>query len=740
MKSRIGKYFVTGAKAGIIAAMTIFLVLQGLTGYYAISEDVVPQSIETGRSMLAGNGRFELWYDVSARQIELRDKSGVSWLSTPAETDGSDAAESGIDFAAASMLHVEYADRLGNLNTIFSENDSKDRTLITAKALPKGIRLEFTFPAMAFTIPVQILISDDYLEISILADEVKEENPNYKITKIACMPYFGAAGPEESGYIFVPDGSGAIIDINDKDGVIDDYSQYVYGRDAAINTLEEEALSQVVRMPVFGLRRGEAALFGIITGGASRALIRAAVNGVRNQYNCVYAEFIYRDYDMIYIEKKNQTVRLLEQNTVDGTDFTVRLYFLNGIDADYSGMAMKYQTYLMNEQGLKKTTDGTSPLFIDLYGGVVAQQNFLGFPVRKVIPLTSYNDAKAIVQSLIDSGISDIVLDYIEWDKKATQSVMPQRLAAENRLGGKDELTDLISYLSENSVKLFLEANLTDMVKNSWGYNKLYNSASAIQKSPAIQYRYYPHDQTINYSNPIFLLSPRKVGILSGTLSRNFAESQIPGLSVSTLGNKLYSDFSNQPVSRDESERLMISALETIYNTKKQTLAGNANAYALPFCTYISDTPVSSSNYLVESYEIPFYQMVLHGIKNISTPAVNKSSNIRRSVLKALETGTSVKFQLTARNEDVLKETVLNNLISSHFLLWLPEIKEIYKEITPTLAKVQDRRMIRHERINEYLTKSTFEGGIVVWVNYGQEKQAYEDIIIEAEDFFVTGE
>ncbi|MHB8962158.1 MAG: DUF5696 domain-containing protein, partial [Saccharofermentanales bacterium] len=272
-----------------------------------------------------------------------------------------------------------------------------------AYGLEDGIRLEYGFPVYGFTIPVTMRLDEGYITTSILTAEIKEENADFSITRIACTPYFGAAGPEEAGYIFVPDGSGALIEINNGSGLKKDYSQYVYGRDASINTLQESPLTQKAGMPVYGLKTADKAMFGIITHGAPRALIRASVNGVRNVYNYVYPEFIFRDYDMVYVEKKYQTVRLLESNSADSQDFEFRTYFLYDDDADYSGMARLYRKYLENDEGLTATGEEDDLLFLDVYGAVRAQQNVLGFPVERTIPLTTYEEAGDIVTDLLDT-------------------------------------------------------------------------------------------------------------------------------------------------------------------------------------------------------------------------------------------------------------------------------------------------------------------------------------------------
>ncbi len=696
------------------------------------------ETLPEGRTEVAANDHFTLWYDSETQTVEIEDKDKGIWLSSPAAKNGEGSAPLPWDDASASVLHVEYADRLANLNMLYSANRFMEKTFKAYK-IEDGIRLEYGFPVYGFTIPVTVRLGMDHITTSILASEITEENADFNITRIACLPYFGAAGPDEEGYIFVPDGSGALIEINNKSGLKKDYSQYVYGRDASINSLQESPLAQKAGMPVYGLKTSDKALFGIITSGASRALIRASVNGVRNVYNYVYPEFIFRDYDMVFVEKKYQTVRLLERNRADSQNFEFRTYFLYGSDADYSGMAVSYRNYLEKEEGLKAVDEENDLIFLDIYGAVRAQQNVLGFPAERTIPLTTYEESIEIVAGLTGSldGTPRVLLNYIEWEKGATRSVMPETILPEKRLGGRRGLNDLIGFMAENNSLLFLDFNLTDMQRPTLKYNKLYSSASAVQRSPAIQYKYWPHDQTIRYSDPIFLLDPRKISGIAESLAKRLTTSDVQGISIRTLGKKLYSDFSRKPITRDEAEVIVRSSIGLLNATGKPIMASDANSYAFTGSTYLSDTPIDSSGFYAESYEIPFYQMVLKGIRPMSVPALNISSDIRTSILKSVETGMSLKFTLTGRNEDFLGETMLRDLISTNYSNWIEVIKSTYAETAPAVRAVRGARIISHKRTDEALTITEYDNGAAIYVNFGAEPVEYNGITIDSMDFEV---
>ncbi|MDD4113516.1 MAG: DUF5696 domain-containing protein, partial [Herbinix sp.] len=64
-----------------------------------------------------------------------------------------------------------------------------------------------------FNISIVYELTDDGFEVKIPLQEI-EFKDKYPIVEIKPLPYFGAAGKSDDGFIFVPDGSGAIINLN----------------------------------------------------------------------------------------------------------------------------------------------------------------------------------------------------------------------------------------------------------------------------------------------------------------------------------------------------------------------------------------------------------------------------------------------------------------------------------------------------------------------------------------------
>jgi len=119
-------------------------------------------------------------------------------------------------------------------------------------------------------------------------------------------------------------------------------------------------------------------------------------------------------------------------------------------------------------------------------------------------------------------------------------------------------------------------------------------------------------------------------------------------------------------------------------------------------------------------------------------PSVNFYTNEWMWKLKALETGSAIKFTWTARNEDELKETLLENLYSSNYRMWLGDLKEYYKELYPTLRLIKGKEIVEHKIIKKGVVKVVYDGGVEILLNYTSSPQKIENLEVAAQSYKVV--
>ena len=92
-------------------------------------------------------------------------------------------------------------------------------------------------------------------------------------------------------------------------------------------------------------------------------------------------------------------------------------------------------------------------------------------------------------------------------------------------------------------------------------------------------------------------------------------------------------------------------------NKGQSIIAAGANSYILPYVDAVTDIPVYSSGFTVTDKDIPFYQMVIHGVVPYSSKPINASSNTDLTFMRALAAGSDLNYDMIYEDADELTET-----------------------------------------------------------------------------------
>lgn len=113
--------------------------------------------------------------------------------------------------------------------------------------------------AAKFTIPIEYLLDGPNLIVRVPVEEIRDTKP-FPIESIQLLEMFGAAGTKENGYMFVPDGSGALIRLNNGKTAALPFGMPIYGKDRTLKEKAAEAefkeFTATARLPVFGMKKG----------------------------------------------------------------------------------------------------------------------------------------------------------------------------------------------------------------------------------------------------------------------------------------------------------------------------------------------------------------------------------------------------------------------------------------------------------------------------------------------------
>lgn len=680
--------------------------------------------------LVAENDKFALWANLSTTKITLYQKDNDTYFTSIPETLEEEDIKNSAKFQLSSLLTFRYSDR--DSNAYNSQNcfaGSVRKGNYRAQTIENGVRFDFYFENEGFLIPLEITLTQTGIKANVPLKDIRERSNRILLTGVTVLPNFGAARPTDEGYMLLPDGSGVLADFSTRNFT---YSQRIYGKDYAVINSTSSGSSQTARMPVYGIKRGNGAFLSVISAGAARAYVEASAPTTKSPYATVAARFVYREVMTVEVSQKtfeSTQVNVFESNPCSLDAFTVE--YLLCEEASYLSMADSYRQYLL-EQGAQALSKPRDALYVDLIGGVECQQSVLGIPVNRVLPVTDYSAAAKILQQLQQGGISNLQVSYRYWQQGGAEGKLTTNLNAESALGGKRGLNQFLQYCQQENIPLYLELNLTDMRKSQLGFFKTYAAAQSVRSEPVIAYDYYLSTfQQKTGGSPLYLLSPGKMLAAVEAVLPNLGDWSVAGYNAGTLANKIYSDMGPRSIDRGAAEAVMIAALSKLASESKLQLSA-ANAYAFPYADTITDVPLYTSGYLIETCQVPFYSMVMHGLVYMSSGDINGYLDPDHALLRALEAGVGLKYAFGSENVSELSDTVISEYGYIEADRWLGHATQQYQAVHEFLSAVSDRTMTVHTLLSKDVRYSEFDNGMGVYVNYSDQDVSYGDIVIPA--------
>ncbi len=102
-----------------------------------------------------------------------------------------------------------------------------------------------------FKMAIEYYIEEDGLSVHLPANSIRFSEADYQLQSVTLLPYMGAGSSNNTGYSFVPDGSGALLRFEELKESGYGISGKIYGLDHTYNN-PTGAHQEVMRMPVFG--------------------------------------------------------------------------------------------------------------------------------------------------------------------------------------------------------------------------------------------------------------------------------------------------------------------------------------------------------------------------------------------------------------------------------------------------------------------------------------------------------
>ena len=698
---------------------------------------------EPGLKKVAETGGWILYADTTNGEMAVESKSnGKIWYTNPwdREEDTYIAKKARLE----SQIELTFFTPTNNSTaTADSLNECVKKGGLDYELIDGGIRFTYSFPRYGVRFPIEYTINENGLVVEVLMGEVEEYlTDQYQLITIDVIPFFGAGGLAEEGYLFVPDGSGALINYNNEKQRFAQYSAPVYGKDLVepSDTTEIIRKEQII-MPVFGLKTEENAFLAIITSNEAYATITATTSKKSSAYNQVYSTVAYRDYDVPTGQRGHNTVQYNESTEPfsDGS-YRVEYFFLEGDAANYSGMANRYRQWLIENDSLHQSELVQEPYFVlNLYGAVSIEQYVMGFKQPVVTALTTYQDVIDIVSEMKSRGIDKIILNYMGAMNGGLNAELVDEFRTESVLGSKRDFEDMLQYLEQEDVIFFIEQDPVNLYQDGNGYARNEDTTTSFYDKDIVIYGYQLNQRKYQKSTARSLMKPSLLEQITDRFFSSAIDNELTNYSAAGIGSVLYSDYDEKcTVYRQESRSIWQNILKTASEQFEYVMVEKGNAYTFPYVDIIRDIAVEDSGYDMIDESIPFYQMVVRGNIAISSSALNLNVDYHHQYLKGLETGTNMSYTWIAGDVLSLVGTEYNNLVSTSFDYWLDTAVQEYLDAKEIMELTAGKAIVGHRKVAEEVFETTYDGGIRVYVNYSDSEYTDGDLTVAERGFAVV--
>lgn len=619
---------------------------------------------------------------------------------------------------ANSLLTLEYFDEKDSDKRIsLSSNDAE----VTYNWSNDSLEAAVVMNELGISFDFTMKLEGDKLTFSVVEGSVKEEG-EIRIKSIYFMPFLGTTQEADiDGYMFVPDGPGALIRYKSALNYSSGFEKKIYGKDMGIDLLTSPSGLMASRsddylveepqvtMPVYGIVHGanQNAILSVIEEGAEYTSIIANVSGILTNYNWVTARFDYRQSYMQPTSKAGNGIYMPQQIANDITP-KISFYFLTGEDANYSGMAVKYRS-MLEEKGVlhKERIDEKIPLRLDVIGADIRK----GFIRNPLSVFTTSDEAKKMLLELQKLGIYNTTMVYEGWQKGGLNGSKYGEFKFEKKLGKEKDFLELKEEIEKQAGRFYLSinpitANGDQINKAKDGNVNLSRSYTTISRS----------DKNLLYKDYYFIKPSRFLE----TMGQGDKQLEEFSLAIEQLGTRLYAD---QTRKKEVTRKEVMEDITQYLSSRDKTVFYTPNQYLWNYTGEYFDMPMVNSQYLYESDTVPFLQMVLKGSIDYYAPYANQGFYSMNSILKMIEYGTYPSFVVGAASNYTLADTQLVGLFSIQYKDWLDIMDTVYSQVSEALTKVEGAKIAEHKVLSDGVARVSYDNGVHIYVNYNGTSQ-----------------
>lgn len=689
-----------------------------------------------GHKLIAENDNYSLYMNEEYLSIIVQDKATGMYMESAVSYDDGKNNDLWLgQMRSAIVLQLIYGTNENLQADLINDNVTK-----TINYTNNGFSADVYWNKYQLGMTLEVELTEDGVVTRIPDESIREDDTTYYIGTISMYPYLGATYLDsKEGYMFIPDGNGALIYLDDKEGRFKSgFSSMIYGTDvgfveSGVVTLFWDRYKMVnsandVLAPVYGMAYTEdgIAYLAVVEDGAERATIEASPNGSNIDYNRISARFIERK---LYKQptSNNTTVGSFDamESNRSHSDLQVHYLFLSGDNANYSGMAVAYRNYLLDNGGLT-VKDDSYRTRVDFLG-TDREAWVIG---TSAVVMTTVDDIREIYSDLEAAGVTNMFSAYKGWQKGGIYNLPVTSYKADSKIGGTSDLTKLFQEAAAKNIQFYLYEDALRI--NPDENNATFNVIKQINKRKYVEDTYQDVYEEFNF------LTPARTNTLLSRFVGSAAKKNVNNLAIAGVSNTLFSyTYSGNTYTRydcADSYDQMFSNLDRSTNLVLET----PYAYLWKYADAFLDMPLYTSSYIYEDESIPFMSMVLKGVIPVYSDYVNFEANKQEFFLKMVESGTYPSFYITKESSADLIYTNSSDIYSSEYSVYRDTIIEYTRELEAVNGKVAGAFITGHEIRDNGITVVTYDNGVKIYINYSTSEQSADGHTLEGMSYKVV--
>lgn len=581
--------------------------------------------------------------------------------------------------------------------------------------------------------------SDFVVEVPYQDMRYRAENP---ITSVTVLPMFGAAGVDEEGFMFIPEGGGALIRYNNGKLLQNSYYANMYGWDYASERTEVVNETQC-SFPVFGMTKNGGSFICMLEGAESYAGIQADISMRYNSYNWACAKYTVLHSDRYNVSAKTaQLVYMFEKQMPDAT-IKQRYRF---VDSDsYVDMASAYGEYLSSRHP-ELTLAGSAedvPVSVEILGAIDKTVVKWGMPVDSVVAATTFDDAQGIIKSLLDSQVRNLNVRFSGWANGGVNQKVLNSVRVQRQLGGQKGMDRLIAYAKDHNVPLYFDgiscfAYRSGLLQNFIPYR------DAARFTTREQVKLYPYSVVTflpaEYFDPYYLVQPDYANEKAANLISALNERGAYGAAFRDIGSLLSGDYNpKNTTTREEVKQMNLDIIHQASEAGQNVMVKEGFDFVLPYVDLVTDVNLSGTHYSIIDELVPFYQIAIHGMVDYTGQPINLSADWQTELLRCAEYGAGLNFTFMQESGRILQETNHAGYFGACYDEWGKDAAELINAYQKDMAGLNQQRITHHEVLEQHVTATGYENGTTVYVNYGSSDYSADGHTVPARSYLVVG-